>query len=123
MPGGGLCDGESAEIAVVREVYEETGLVLPHAGLEVWTRTHEIQTGEATVVQHERYFLVQAEMFEPRAVALDKSDETDWFREFRWWSFSDLPQSSEHFAPTRIGELLRHLLIDGPPSQPVEIPE
>ena len=66
--------------------------------------------------------MVRADKFEPRAAELDRGNETEWFRGFRWWRIAELPDTSAEFGPTPLGELLRALLRDGPPSQPFAIP-
>lgn len=121
-PGGSLREDEDARQAVLRELQEETGLTLEAVGSELWTRSHELTVGGQRIVQRERYFLVQTHEFEPRAAGLEEGEETDWFRGFRWWPVAELPDSSEEFAPRRLGELLRVLLRNGPPSRPFAIP-
>lgn len=121
-PGGSLRGGEDARDAVLRELREETGLLAHEVRAELWTRNHQLTVEGEEILQQERYFLVPAEEFEPRAAALEKGNETDWFRGFRWWPVDELPDASDEFAPTQLGELLRALLRDGPPSTPFAIP-
>jgi hypothetical protein len=39
----------------------------------------------------------------------------------RWWTIDELERSEERFAPRRLAELLRTLLRDGPPPEPVDV--
>ena len=121
-PGGSLRGGEDARDAVLRELWEETGLLVNEVSGELWTRNHRLTVEGQETLQRERYFLVQADEFEPRATALEKGNETTWFRGFRWWPVDELPDASDEFAPTRLGELLRTLLRNGLPSTPFAIP-
>ena len=39
----------------------------------------------------------------------------------RWWTLDELEAAETLFAPRRLPELLRSLLEDGPPSEPVDV--
>jgi 8-oxo-dGTP pyrophosphatase MutT (NUDIX family) len=119
-PGGGIEPGEDARAAVIRELHEETGLVLHEPGREIWTRDHLLAWSGREVLLRERYFLVEVAEFEPRPVALGA--EADWFLDFRWWPLDEIPDSGEEFAPSRLGALTRTLLREGPPPRPTVIP-
>jgi hypothetical protein len=40
---------------------------------------------------------------------------------FRWWKAQDLAESAETIFPPQLGRLLLDLLIDGPPTDPIDI--
>jgi hypothetical protein len=39
----------------------------------------------------------------------------------RWWTLDEIEASEEEFAPTRLAGLLRALLADGPPGEPIDV--
>src|SRR5687768_6179890 len=63
-PGGGLESAESFEQAGIRELWEETGISVPHLG--PWVATYErlIAFPGATVLFHIRYFIVHVPVSE-----------------------------------------------------------
>ena len=38
----------------------------------------------------------------------------------RWWTVDELEQAEATFAPRRLAELLRSLLLEGPPPEPID---
>ena len=119
-PGGGLEPGESELAALERELREETGLVAPAIGPELWTRTHTFKLPERELTQHERFFLVRAARFEPCASGMPDEPERAWFDCFRWWPIAEIEQSPDWFAPRGLARLLRQLVDHGPPPQPID---
>jgi 8-oxo-dGTP pyrophosphatase MutT (NUDIX family) len=120
-PGGGLEVGETPEQAVVREIAEETGLVVDDCGPPVWTRTHLWPDGVRWDGQTEVYFLVRAPAFEP-APQLDREQlARELVVEVRWWTQAELAASDALFAPRRLPELVASLVRDGPPSRPLDV--
>jgi len=119
-PGGGLLAGERHAAALLRELREETGRGEFLIGPEVWTRTVVFDTEAGQVTQHERYFLIRTERFDPEPFGMDGL-ERDWFAGYRWWSAGEIMLAEERFAPRRLGELLENLLAEGIPDKPIHL--
>jgi 8-oxo-dGTP diphosphatase len=117
---GGLVDpGEAFAQTAVREAREETGLVVEDVRW-VWSRERVMQWREKQVLHREQFFLGRT-----RSTAVDTSGldekEKSWTLDHRWWSVDEIAASSERFEPIKLASLLKGLLRDGPPAEPVTI--
>ena len=121
-PGGGLEEGETHEDAAKREIAEETGFELQRVNHWVWNREHVCQLKGRLVRQIERYFVASVPIFEPHPRDLE-AEEASVLRGMRWWTLSELKNSTEEFAPAKLPELLRKIVEDGPPKQPITVGE
>lgn len=65
-PGGGIDPGEDAHSGAVRELFEETGLLIDAEQLQgpVATRVAVHGYSDQVLIQHETFFLVDVERFE-----------------------------------------------------------
>ena len=120
-PGGGILDGEDTEPALRRELEEETGLTDVPIGPEVWTRTSTFRFVDDEITQHERYFWIPINRFEPSADRMPEELEREVFDGFRWWPIDEIRRSRELFAPRSLGDRLRELLDRGLPRTPIDV--
>jgi len=119
-PGGGVLPGETPEQAARREVREETGLVEVALGPCVWVREHVFPWMGRTWRQQERFYVARVAGFEPVREGLDP-EEAAMLGEHRWWTVEEIERCPEDFAPRRLAALLRTLLAEGPPPEPLRI--
>ena len=110
-PGGGVDPGESHEVAAVRELFEETGLVISDVGEPVYREDIPLPYDEAIYprAHQEFFFHTVEEEFEPDRsgwTASELIDVTAW----RWWSANELESTNEPFEPAVLPQLLRSLI-------------
>ncbi|WP_329027818.1 NUDIX hydrolase [Streptomyces sp. NBC_00690] len=117
-PGGGLEGDETREEAALRELAEETGITDVQWGPLLWQRYCSFLFDGRRWDQDEWYFLARTTqtVAGPRALtALEQRSVTG----LRWWTSAELSSARETVYPTKLAELLRTLLAEGPPSMPV----
>ncbi|MFE3739219.1 NUDIX hydrolase [Streptomyces sp. NPDC059134] len=119
-PGGGLEGDESREEAALRELAEETGITEVELGPVLWRRLCSFPFDGRRWDQDEWYFLARTARTEASL-----GDLTDLERRsvagLRWWTSAELSAARETVYPTRLAELLRTLLDEGPPGTPVDL--
>jgi ADP-ribose pyrophosphatase len=107
-PGGGIDPGETDRQAAVRELAEETGLVIGEDELIGPVAEREAVHGysDRVLTQHETFFVVQvAEQFEPSPLGLTASEEQR-LDGWAWHRLSDLADLGEPVWPAGIADLV-----------------
>lgn len=122
-PGGGIDPGESVAEAAARELREETGIQVSPADLGpvVAYSAGEWSTSRAVFAAHDSYFFVRW-----TDTAIDASGQEELERSLiighRWWRLDDLASTSERIVPANAAWLVRSLLADGHPAEPIHLP-
>ena len=106
-PGGGVDPGEDFPQAGVRELREETGLVVESVGEEfhrfdgpVDTRWHPYETG------HWAWFAIRTAHFDPSDAERMPDERVDIVGT-RWWTADELEASGEEYEPEDLPDLIR----------------
>lgn len=120
-PGGGLNDVETTEVALRRELYEETGHTHIQIGPLVWRRRHQFRFNGETVDQSEEFFWCPTRKFEPLVTYLEEGDERDSFQELRWWPIEEIGKSTDNFVPAMMYQELVQLFENGTPKTPLNV--
>jgi 8-oxo-dGTP pyrophosphatase MutT (NUDIX family) len=121
-PGGGVEEGEDDTATLARELREELGLELAGpVGACVWVRTHIFPMSRWDG-QTERFYLVRTPPFAIRPALSAEELRDEGVTALRWWTLDELEAATDvDFAPRRLPTLLRELLRDGRPSEPVDV--
>lgn len=109
-PGGGIDSGESTLDAAVRELLEETGMLVDP---EVLGEPVLVASGRWDWVDGVNYHTYKDTIYELRVASFEPDtsgftpDELRDVLEYRWWEINDLLSSEESLAPHELKDWLR----------------
>jgi 8-oxo-dGTP pyrophosphatase MutT (NUDIX family) len=109
-PGGGVDPGEDHHQAVIRELHEETGLVVSQLGGAVWSHDFEVTWDAADHDRgHAEFYVLHTTNFQPSSDGWTPEEHTDVLAH-RWWTLDELLQTAEPWEPAELVDLIRHEL-------------
>jgi 8-oxo-dGTP pyrophosphatase MutT (NUDIX family) len=123
LPGGGIDPGESYLEAAVREIREETGLVIDPAqvGQPAWRRDSTWRSRGKRRLQHEVVVLARVALEQPAVVDGGRTpEEVEDYVTARWWRVPEIVASRARFYPGRLPELLPRFLAGEVIDEPFE---
>jgi len=109
-PGGGVEPGESHHDAAVRELFEETGLVVESLGAPVWRHDFDVEWDSADHdTGHAEFYAHVTDAFEPSSANWTDDERVDVLAH-RWWSLAELLSERPRFEPAELIDLVRRQL-------------
>jgi 8-oxo-dGTP pyrophosphatase MutT (NUDIX family) len=120
-PGGGVEDGETLREAAVREIAEEIGLVIEDLGAHVAFAEGPVDLHWVKGTVRDDFFLHRVDRHEVDVAGMLEY-ETTGLLGHAWWSVDELAGTDEFVVPFGLARLMRRLVRDDIPVEPVQLP-
>jgi 8-oxo-dGTP pyrophosphatase MutT (NUDIX family) len=112
LPGGGQDEGEDLRATGIRELAEESGIVLANLGRELWKRESRFHYKGRDHHRVEHVFLGRTSTTAPQVALQPTANERAGLIERRWWSRHELHQCTDKLLPAELPSLIDDLLAD-----------